>query len=84
MYNLDYSVRLTLEYILWHLKYNTNSLTIPLQERVHPIDLTSLSYNMVILHIDSDQIKAKIQTNPSGIGLNYKSFKKMLEKNVQL
>ena len=45
-----------------------------LHERVQPVGLTSLSYKLVILHVDMDQIKVHIQIHPAGIGLNNKYF----------
>ena len=45
-------------------------------ERVRPVDLTSLSYNWLILHIDMEQILIQIQMRLVGISLNNSIFSK--------
>ena len=43
-------------------------------ERVRPVNLTSLSYNWAILHIDMEQILIQIQMHLAGIGFDLTSW----------
>ena len=45
-------------------------------ERVQTVSLTSFSCNWIILHYEIDQMKVKIQLNPTGVALCYTNLSK--------